>query len=610
MNINKTKTILFTFIALCVLLPVAYGEEVSDFSIEWVDSSSFPVCTVYYSTVDASGNPAGALWVPDQVSVWENGVEHRSGNFEDGDHAPAYLSLIIDSSGSMEGSLEEVLKAARKLIDQFDSRDRAEVIDFDSKVVTRRSFTDSKEEMIGALDDIEVGGGTALYDALAVGFDHLRFKEGMKTVLVLSDGEDENSREYGFADLKERLETEGVRVFTIALGEGVDTATMTEIAGLSDGSFYHAASADDVEGIYREIITYLHSLHRLWYSSSFGMFDGTERKLTVEAHEPGTRHDARYTAPTGKYWSHAILLRRDDNAAPVRISPGGDYISQVRYRALLTSEGRRLTEEDWGELYDASMTEHYVCGYVHSKYGRLDEYDPEKRIYREVDTNTIIGGASGSFHSDWDWYPKAISPYENYIVFCASPEQETDYDYYFLLYDRRINQVEWENGFFKGEFDEPGPMSVADDGSAVIVQDANLFMVGPDGELRYALEWKDTGRRWSRLDISSDGNLVLGRDTNDNRVWLYSGDGKLLWEKPSECSEEGGFLALSPNGKYAAFADSLGPHVFDVAGTSLFELQDTDFGLEKREMRNGIDIADNGSFVYTIGNRFYYRKLE
>jgi len=54
--------------------------DVVDFSIEWVDSSSFPLNIVYYPTYDEGGNPAGLLWVRDRVSVWENGVEHQSGD--------------------------------------------------------------------------------------------------------------------------------------------------------------------------------------------------------------------------------------------------------------------------------------------------------------------------------------------------------------------------------------------------------------------------------------------------------------------------------------------------------------------------------------------------
>jgi VWFA-related protein len=586
-----------------------FGNDIADFSIEWLDTSNFPTNIIYYSTADTAGEPAGAMWVPDDVRVWEGGEEHRPGDFGDDEHAPAFLSLIIDSSGSMEGSLEEVLDAARKLIEQFDRADRAEIIDFDSSVVTRRSFTESKEEMRAALGEISVGGGTALYDAVATGFDHLQAEEGMKAVMVLSDGEDENSTAYSFDALKERLANEGVRVFTIALGTGVDTSTLTEIAELTGGSFHQADSAEDVGEIYTGIITYLHSLHRMWYSSSIGMFDGSEREITVEYTINGKRHSASYTAPEAEYWSHALEIERGRDIAPIKISPDGEYASVIQYKALINDEGRRLTRHEWDELYDGSMTEHFVCGYTHRNYGGLHRYDPQEETYQSIEAREITEDASGEFHHQWQWYPKGISPNEKYLVLCADPEGG-EYDYYFMLFDREEERALWERGFYQGEFDEPGPACVSNDGLAAVVQDDNLFMAEPDGELRLSLMWEDTGRRWQRMDMSADGELLLGRASNDDRLWLYSTDGTLLWEKPSDCHEKAGYLALSPNGTYVAYADSQGPHVCDAEGNVLFELEDTDFGIENWRLKNGIDIANDGSFVYSIDNRMYYRELE
>src|SRR6056297_2033004 len=608
---NKIKIVFFTAFILCIAsLTAAHAANPVDFSIEWVDASSFPITKIYYSTTDAEGRPSKALWVPDRVSVWENGVEHQSGSFEDGEHAPAYLSLIIDSSGSMENSLAEVLEAAGKLITQFDYQDRAEIIDFDSKVIARRSFTDNKDEMQAALQEIEVGGGTALYDAIAAAFDHLKPKQGMKTVLVLSDGEDENSTSYDFEALKQRLGSEGVRVFTVALGEGVDSATMTEIAELSAGSFYHAETADDVEGIYENVITYLHSLHRLWYSTSFGAFDGSRRELEVEHLDTDVRHSAAYTAPEDEYWSHTILLQRENGAAPVKISPDGEYVSQIQYQTLLNAEGRRLTRSYWEDRYDGMMTEHFVCSRTHRHYGLLERYDPDARSYEKVEDAEIVSESSGGeFHRDWDWQPKGISNNEQYLVMCADPGDEFEYDYYFMLYDRLNDRALWECGLYQGEFDEPGPVAIADDGTAAIVQEGNLYMLEPNGELRFELVWRNTGHYWSVMDMDAGGRYVIGRKVPDNGVWLYSGRGELLWEKDSRAHDRGGYVAVSPNGEYIAYADLQGPHICDPQGEVLFELENEDLPNLPR-LPNGIDVADTGAFVYSLGNRIYYRRLE
>ena len=256
MRYFKTSfTCLIMFIAVLFIPNPIYSREIDDFSIEWVDSSEFPVNIIYYSTSGPEGGPAGSMWVPDHVRIWEDGVEHIPGKFEDGEHAPAYLSIVIDSSGSMEGSMREVLDAAGELIKMLDGQDRAEIVDFDSSVITRSSFTGRKDRMLGALNEVVVGGGTALFDAVGSSFDSLKNRAGMKAVVVLSDGEDENSTRYTFETLKPRLTNEGVRVFTIALGKNVDTDTMNAIAGLSGGGFYQAEEAGEVGKIYTEIIT-------------------------------------------------------------------------------------------------------------------------------------------------------------------------------------------------------------------------------------------------------------------------------------------------------------------------------------------------------------------
>jgi hypothetical protein len=505
----------------------------------------------------------------------------------------------------MEKSLSEVLDAAGKLIEQFDYQDRAEIIDFDSNVVTGQTFTGDKTAMHEALKGITVGGGTALYDAIAAAFDHLKKKEGMKTVLVLSDGEDENSVTYTFDKLKERLKNEGVRVFTIALGEGVDTDTMTQIAELTEGTFYHAAGAEDVEGIYQTVITYLHSLHRFWYSTSYGMFDGSEHSVTVRHHESDTKQSISYEAPEGEYWSHTIFARKGRPAIPFAISPDGEYVSQIQYRVLLNSEGRRLNYSRWNDCYGGILTNKYICGWVHRAYGFLDRYDRETGKVETVE-QIITDDTSGNFHTDWVWFPKAISRNDKYLLMCADPGDDFEYNYYFMLYDREEDTALWEQGFYNSDFDEPGAIAVANDGTAAITQERNLFLVEPDGDLRFSLLWKETGHFWSRLSMSSDGGLLLGRDAADDVVWLYSGAGNLLWEKPSECNEQGGYLAVSPNGKYVGFADLEGPHVYDPEGSLLFELETPYF----EPYPNGIDIANDGTFVYSLGNRMYYRKLE
>ncbi|NBC29336.1 MAG: VWA domain-containing protein [Spirochaetes bacterium] len=494
----------------------------------------------------------------------------------------------------MEGSLSEVLKAAEELILQLDGADRGEVIDFHSGVVTRRSSTEWQEEMISALGEIEVGGGTALYDALATGLDYLSAKEGMKTAIVLSDGQDENSTAYTFDELKQRLASEGVRVFPIALGEGVGIETMSRIAELSGGTFHHAATAEDVRGIYRGIISYLHSLHRMWYSSSLGSFDGSKRDVRVMVRGKDLAQTDSYRAPESPYWSHSLTVRAED-MYPARISPSGDYAVFDQHRAVVDETGRRFSQYDWEDLYDAQITEHYLCGYTHRNYGDTAESDVAAERVSWIEPGQLYRNASGK------------------------PDgEELAFDYYLMLLDLESKHVLWERGLYEGEFDEPGPGVVADTGDAAIVQDANLFMVEPNGELRFSMMWERAGKRWDRLDMSAGGTRFLGRACNDDWVALYAADGTQIWEEESRCHEKGGEVSISGNGRYFGYADLEGPHVYDAEGTLLYELSRAGDGAGAARIPasapldsgGSIDIANDGSFVFTIGARMYYRELE
>lgn len=191
---------------------------------------------------------------------------------------------------------------------------------------------------------------------------------------------------------------------------------------------------------------------------------------------------------------------------------------------------------------------------------------------------------------------------------CTDPRDDLgyEYDYYFMVYDRQKKRALWKRGFLNSDFDEPGPAAVANDGTAAIVQERNLYMMEPNGELRFSLIARETGRYWDRMNMDAGGKYVFGRPTDNTKVWLYSGRGEVLWERPSNCHERAGFLSVSPNGKYTAYADLEGPHVLEPDGTVLFEFEDRN----NLYYGNSIDIANNGAFVYSLGNRIFYKRLD
>jgi VWFA-related protein len=139
---------------------------------------------------------------------------------------PLTLGLLVDTSLSQRGVLEQERSASHSFLDQMvrEDKDRAFVIHFDAEVELLQDLTGSREKLEAALDSLQTpelkrasaggndpndsdpnsgrgsgrhfGGGTLLYDAVYLASDELMKKQqGRKALIVLSDGVDRGSKE-------------------------------------------------------------------------------------------------------------------------------------------------------------------------------------------------------------------------------------------------------------------------------------------------------------------------------------------------------------------------------------------------------------------------------
>lgn len=142
---------------------------------------------------------------------------------------PFQLGLLVDTSRSVSGAMENERKAAGKFIDlmlpadpkEGTKGDEAFLLHFDREVELLEDFTNSRDKLHHELDGMgptaqerntssgpetngdERGsqgrgnrGGTQLYDAIFLAADELmKPKDGRKAVVVFSDGEDRGSKE-------------------------------------------------------------------------------------------------------------------------------------------------------------------------------------------------------------------------------------------------------------------------------------------------------------------------------------------------------------------------------------------------------------------------------
>lgn len=141
-------------------------------------------------------------YVPDlqqtDFTVLEDG-RPQSLTFFSQTRTPLALSLLLDTSTSMQPMLGLAQDAASGFARRLGPADVAQVIAFDSRVHMLQPFTSRVEDVEAAVRRTSASGSTSLYNAVYVALDELRSVRASvgeirrHAIVVLSDGEDTSS---------------------------------------------------------------------------------------------------------------------------------------------------------------------------------------------------------------------------------------------------------------------------------------------------------------------------------------------------------------------------------------------------------------------------------
>jgi Ca-activated chloride channel family protein len=248
-------------------------------------------------------------------SVFEDGVKQDLSFFTRKQQSIA-MSLLLDSSASMEDKLPTLQTAATNFVHRLKASDIAQVIDFDSRVEIRQAFTSKQNELESAIQQTTAGGSTSLYNAIYISLKELakiraQGEEDVRrqALVLFSDGEDTSSL-ISFDEVLELAKRSETAIFTIAL-RGTDTQSkgfheaefvMRQLAQETGGRAFFPAKIDDLNGVYSEIADELASQYTLAYSSKNNKRDGAFRRIVVQIDKPNVtpRTKRGYYAPTSR----------------------------------------------------------------------------------------------------------------------------------------------------------------------------------------------------------------------------------------------------------------------------------------------------------------------
>ncbi len=132
--------------------------------------------------------------IPEDFTLYEDGEVQSIAHFAQSEDLPVSVGILLDTSGSMERKIDTATVAVERFLGQIHPDDEIFLVTFDNRARLVEDFTDDRVRLSRALRSVQVGGGTAIHDALALGVDHIRNgKHDKKAILLISDGDDTSS---------------------------------------------------------------------------------------------------------------------------------------------------------------------------------------------------------------------------------------------------------------------------------------------------------------------------------------------------------------------------------------------------------------------------------
>ena len=188
------------------------------------------------------------------------------------------VMLVIDVSGSMAARdlqpdrMAAATLAARSFVEALPEPLQIGLVSFNATASLNAPLTRDRALVTRAIDSLRANGGTAIGDGLNLALDALANRpideageRAPGLVVLLSDGASSAGRPPVVA--AERARAEGVRVFTVGIGDRdaapvvgnnrtqvrLDEATLQTIAETTDGEYFYAAETSELERIYHDL---------------------------------------------------------------------------------------------------------------------------------------------------------------------------------------------------------------------------------------------------------------------------------------------------------------------------------------------------------------------
>ena len=304
-----TIRVLATAVCLATLLPHDARTQTAQPSFR----AGVEIVSLNVTVMDPAGRYIREL-DQDAFRVFEDGAQQEISFFTK-TNLPVALSILMDTSASMEDKLQTAQEAAVGFIRRLRPQDLAQVIDFDSRVQVAQPFTGSIPELENAIRRTTAGGSTSLHNAIYIALKELKKIRAQGTedirrqaIIVLSDGEDTSSL-VSFDEVLELAKRSETAVYAIGL-RSPDVSrhrsfseaefVLRQLAQQTGGRVFFPKQIAELTNTYGQIADELSSQYTIGYSSRNPKRDGAWRRVVVRLVAPNltARTKQGYYAPT------------------------------------------------------------------------------------------------------------------------------------------------------------------------------------------------------------------------------------------------------------------------------------------------------------------------
>ena len=284
--------------------------DTADLNILNIYPDSFPNVSVVFKAETRKGEPVWNL-TKEKMKVQENKQNCEVISLEQiSKNKPINLGIVIDHSGSMEEDpallidkngnflfsfdengkatypkgykqpLENAKAAVKDFVKSFNNqKDFISIIGFSSIVDKKLALSQNVTEINATIDSMKADNMTALYDAMITALDEIKNANGIKVLVVLTDGQD-NVSKAKWKDVIKKANKEEIPIYIIGLGD-VSRDILENICVATKGHFYFTTSSSSLSNIYADISKKVQAFYNLVYHSvNFSSAD-TSRQIEV-----------------------------------------------------------------------------------------------------------------------------------------------------------------------------------------------------------------------------------------------------------------------------------------------------------------------------------------